>query len=575
MMSLRSAVCLIALLALAATSACRGASKDDEQVEAPENVREVEPNDTRDRCAVLPEALPLVGELTASDLDLICPGDARDLIVEAPSTVSLALVNEQGLRVELGPASGAPEKVAMLSDAWLLELRGVGEWSIQTPEPAAEYEAYCGIKLGDASAPVTLAFQQLPAEFPICVTENMGDAFVRFPVLRPDGVVGFDIRVDGLDASHQGALRVFDGEEPLAHTGLTPGVRLPSLRWLPQSELRADLQVIRETASGSVFLRIEPVLAEADENVLLELEPNDAETNAVYVQGASVVAGWLWHAQDIDRYRVAQGLRDLSVEVMTQPGTDLRVTGFNADGAQDAVRGSDGIYRLCSLGVSADAAAGLRVAYAADAADSDGVYQLTFTDLAHETDEAPLPVESGVGTIPALKPLAGFVRQPRAGRDHLLGQIFPPDDVDEWEFRLPEGNGDVSLVVRAEPKSPIDLQLRVLDADRVAVGMADRGPAGHGEALELELPGGVYFLEVRARGVVDCDALYELRIESPQLDARLRGAGGLDDAPQAIERSTGEFEGTVEGAAPAPAPQEDMGLPRRSADDDEPPAYPW
>lgn len=574
-MSLRSAVCLISLLALAATTACRGSSQENEQVEAPENIREVEPNDTRERCSALAEALPLVGELSASDIDLICPGDASTLTVEAPSTVSLALVNEQGLRVELGPASGAAEQVAMLGDTWLLELRGVGEWSVLTPEPSDEYEAYCGIQLGEVGKAVTLAFQQLPAEFPICAANTMGDAFVRFPVLRPPGVVGFDIRVDGLDASHQGALRVFDGEEALAHTALKPGLRLPSLRWLPQSELRADLQVIRETGSGTVFLRIEAILDETDQSVLLELEPNDAETNAVQVHGPSVVAGWLWHGQDIDRYRIAQGLGDLSVEVIAQPNTDLRVTGFHGDTSQDAVRGADGIYRLCSLGASADAASSLRVAYNAGAAESDGVYQLTFAEVAHETDEAPLPAENGAGVASNMKAVAGFVRQPREGRAHLVGQIFPPDDVDEWEFRLPEGQGDLNLVVRAEPKSPIDLQLRVLDADRVAVGMADRGPAGHAEALPLELPGGVYYAEVRARGVVDCDALYELRIESPQLDVHRLGADGRAGAPQAIEPSTGAFDGRVEGTAPASARQEAPAPPRQPTAEEEPPAYPW
>lgn len=582
-MQLRNLAWVITILSLSALSACRGkSSQDSEQAEQLLSMQESEPNNTRDQCTTLGTHPRVEGTLTGADIDVVCATNDSRLDVLAPATVSMALESPEGQRVELGPGTGNARSVEFPSNRWTLELRGEGAWTVSRPESDEEPSPFCGIRLGTAAEPVVLGVQSLPAEFPLCADAANGAAKVLFPSIRPEGVAGFEMRIDGLDEETRGLLRVLDEGKAIAHTELALGKRLPGLRWLSESLLEGELSVVRRTGPKTVMLRIEAVLQPDSAQSILELEPNDAELNAVPVSGQGVVAGSLYHLQDIDRFRVAEFAGDLGLELMTQPNTKLHVLSSTPSGTQEAVLGEDGVYRICSLADAPMTPVDVRVAYGDAAEATDGVYQLSFVPAASKTDE---PLTSEPLSIPLGDPSHefGFVRQPAEEHPNLRGRIFPPDDVDEWLFQIPPSATDYHVAIDIRSKSAMDVKVRVLDADRVVVGTADRGAAGQSERLELELPTGFYILEVRASGVRNCEGAYELGISSPNARPAPSGVPGGDwreiqgDHPPQYIRPIGRTDSEGEDSpptqgGPSHAPKSE---PAPKQGEDAVPAYPW
>lgn len=580
-MNLRYVACLIPLLSLSLHSACRGKSDvDAEQAEELLSVSEEEPNQTREQCSRLVADKSLVGAVSGTDKDVVCPDQVPALRVRADQGVAIALEHPAGHRVELGMGKGheVSMPIYLPSQDWVVEFRGQGRWELDHPSEELRAEPYCGIRLGTSPSPVVLGFQRLPAEFPLCAQANLGSAQIQFAAIRPDQVAGFEMRVDGLDASMEGAMRVLDGQESIAHTPLEPGQRLPGIRWLPQSELTATLQINKSGEPKTVVLRIEAIAPPTNAEQVLELEPNDTETTAVPIYRPSVVAGALFHAQDIDRFRLIEDVDDLQIEVVAQEQTRLRVTSSSVHGTQDAVHGLDGVYRICALQRDETTPVDVRVAYADDSQASDGIYELRFKPLKMGTDEKTLPIDDTADPA-AQRPIPdfGFTRPLRPGKDQLIGQIFPADDVDLWEFRVPEGYGDLRVMIHVEALSAMDVKARILDADLVPVAQVDRGAAGQDERIEIELPSGEYYLELRATGVVDCDAYYALRIQSPQWDTRPWAHAEEGDTPQVIQRLPDDYESPQ---PPSLEYQMDTNTPKPpnvapSNDEDVAPAYPW
>lgn len=579
-MHLRHVACILTVLSLSALSACRGKSTPiSEQAEDVLTQAESEPiNNELSGCDALVSPAALVGSVSPGDSDHVCVRGYDELYLTAPSTVSVTMVTANGRRVDLGNGTGGPKTLRFPPSAeWVVELRGEGEWRMGGQAAGAAPYEHCGFRLGSTDAPLVLSFDADMPEFPLCADAATGTARLHFPALRPDGLAGFDIRVNGLDEQTRGALRIYDEGELIAQTALTPGQSLPSLRWLPGSLLQAELTVVHSAGPKTLSLTVDKIAMPPTPREVLELEPNDAETNAVPITGVSVVAGSLFHLQDIDRFRIAEFSEPLGVEILAQTETRVRLLSSSALGTQEGVRGEDGVYRICALDAAPLTPVDVRVAYAEGAAATDGVYQLSFVPAASATDE---PARVGPLVIPMGQPTGdfGFAVQRAEGQPNLRGRIFPPDNVDEWLFQVPESASDFHVKIVARAQSAMDLKLRVLDADRIVVATADRGAAGQEESLELELPTGYYILEIRAVGVSGCEGTYELGISSP--DARPSAGSDWDavhgdQPPQYIQRLP-DLEQQANPARPTPSvPRDEERKPKPPETDEPAPEYPW
>ncbi len=98
------------------------------------------------------------------------------------------------------------------------------------------------------------------------------------------------------------------------------------------------------------------------------------------------------------------------------------------------------------------------------------------------------------------------------------GFIYPAKDVDLWKFtvpapeKLPEDGTDPFLPWEVLLRgTKLNLRIEVLDEDGVRVAQVDKGGAGEGEKLRLDLPPGVYFARVKGSGVRgSCDKAYTI-----------------------------------------------------------------
>lgn len=540
-MFLRRAIPAIFIVALTALSGCKKTTDDPEaQEHAQDEDRELEPNDDREHCDHIQDGRTLVGELTASDIDVLCAKGLYTLHVFAQPSVQIALEDRRGQRVELGKANGedTPILVHLPGNDWVVSLRGYGAWRVEVPESTTRRQSYCGIRLIDERTPVVLGIQDLPAVFPLCADATVGAAQVQFPSLVPSGVAGFEINVDGVDEHSRGVIRVQDNEHEILRHTLEPGRRAPALRWGADSIITAQLRLAQEEEQKTLYLRVDPIETPRDAKQFLELEPNDTLAQAVRIPREGVVAGVLYHGEDVDWFHVDPFVGDMRVEVITQGDTKLRVQGVGENDRQEALYGDDGIYRLCSL-TSSDQDAemqNVRIAYAEDAEESSGVYQLTFervqSTVDRETPIADVEVPTHVPTE-----FFGFLDRPtsqdadpdnatrrvvnqnRSRRTQVhatrRGRIVSSDVEHGWVMQVPPTEHDFRVSINARGHAAIDLKLRVLDADGITVATVDKGAAGEDEQLELELPAGYYVIGVRATGARGCEGEYTLEIDSP------------------------------------------------------------
>jgi hypothetical protein len=91
------------------------------------------------------------------------------------------------------------------------------------------------------------------------------------------------------------------------------------------------------------------------------------------------------------------------------------------------------------------------------------------------------------------------------------GALAASDDVDTWVFAVEAEElqtRSVSISVAAEG---VDLIMRVLDDGGGMVANVDNAPVGRGETQRLDLPEGVYFVELRWKGGEVC-APYQLEM---------------------------------------------------------------
>lgn len=602
-MFLRCATSALVIVALAALPACKKPTENvEEQDPAQYEDREQEPNDDRDHCDHIEDGRTLIGELSASDTDVLCAKGLYTLHIYAQPSVEIALEDQRGQRVELGQASGeeTPTAVHLPGNDWVVVLRGYGAWRVEVPETSEEHRSYCGIRLIDERTPIVLGIQDLPAVFPLCATSRVGAADIQFPSLVPSGVAGFEINVDGVDEHTRGMLRVRDNEHEVLRHALEPGRRAPALKWGAESMMTAELRLAQAQEPKTLYLRVDAIQTPSDPKQFLELEPNGIVAQAVRIPRAGVVAGVLYNLEDVDWFQVDPFVGDMRVEVVTQGDTKLRVQGIGADDRQDALYGGDGIYRLCSL-VSDDedgAMRNVRVSYATDAEESSGVYQLTFERVTSTIDRATPIAQIDVPTHAPTR-YFGFIERPttpgnssaenpqyayqkanRPKKEHALrrGRIVSTEVEHGWVVQVPPAEEDFHVSITARGHSSIDLKLRVLDADGITVANVDKGAAGQDEQLELELPTGYYVIGVRATGVKGCEGEYTLEIDSP--DAK-PATNRFDDGSTSPHRNE---EGPRDNdSVPAAVPSNDDpesnsreagAVPEKSAED-KIPDYPW
>lgn len=598
-MFLRSAACALALVALTVIPACKkNAETPEEADEAQKEQAEQEPNNDREHCDALSKEHALVGTLDASDIDVVCPQGLFSVEIFGPPSIDIALEDTRGQRVELGAAQGEehPTQVRLPGKDWAIVLRGQGDWKAQAPDTDDEDPSYCGIVLGDEASPITLGIQDLPAVFPLCATPKAGAATVRFPSLAPSGVAGFDINIEGADEQTRGTLAVRDEGKELMRADVKPHQRLPRLKWQADAMIDAHVLLEHREDEKTLFLRVDPVEKSEDPQEFLELEPNDLPADAVRIPRPGSIAGELHNGEDVDWFAVEPTAGEVRVEALTQQGTALRVQAIDAEDKVDALRGDDGVYRLCALPQSTeDAPRYVRVGYAKDAEESDGVYQLTFarsetsldpSTLLKDVEIPPTPPSTDFGfeALPttdddADEEPAGFGQtQPADEPSERLernGRLFPPDVEHGWVFQVPESSEDYHVTVELEGSSSMDLKLRVLDADGIPVANVDKGAAGEGERLELELPTGYYVVAVRATGVKGCDGEYQVKISSPEAKSSPGSTAGSENqnannpAPSHAEESPTDASDKKPASTKESEPTED------NSSSEGIPDYPW
>lgn len=603
-MFLRRAIPALFIVALTALSGCKKTTDElDAQDEVQNEDREQEPNDDREHCDHIEDGRTLVGELTASDIDVLCAKGLYTLHVFAQPSVQIALEDRRGQRVELGTASGEdiPTLVHLPGNDWVVSLRGHGDWRVEVPESAETRQSYCGIRLIDERTPIVLGIQDLPAVFPLCADEKVGAAHVQFPSLVPSGVAGFEINVDGVDEHSRGVIRVQDNEHEILRHTLEPDRRAPALRWGADSIITAQLRLAQEEEPKTLYLRVDPVETPSDAKQFLELEPNDSVVQAIRIPREGVVAGVLYHSEDVDWFQVDPFVGDMRVEVITQGDTKLRVQGIGENDRQDALYGEDGMYRICSLQSRDEDTAlqNVRIAYAPGAVESSGVYQLTFESVTSTIDRLTPIAQIEVPTHEPTQPFGflertdsasgqadeaprrlGYQNENRVSKAHTTrrGRIVSSEEEHGWIVQVPPTEEDVRVSIHARGHAAIDLKLRVLDADGITVATVDKGAAGEDEQLELELPAGYYVIGVRATGARGCEGEYTLQIDSPDanpahqgveadaqpspkdaLDARQNDGAPLADPSR---RETEQVDGEDETSADKPS-------------EDNIPDYPW
>lgn len=604
-MFLRCATAALVIVALAALPACTKPTDDAEEPDdAQYEDREQEPNDDREHCDHIEDGRVLVGELSASDSDVLCAKGLYTLHVFAKTSVEVALEDQRGQRVELGKARGenTPTVVHLPGNDWVVVLRGYGDWRVEVPDTSEAHRSYCGIRMIDERTPIVLGIQDLPAVFPLCVDSRVGAAHVQFPSLVPTGVSGFEINVDGVDAHSRGTLRVRDNDDEILRYDLEPGRRSPALKWGAESMITSELLLAQAEDPKTLYLRVDPVQTPSDPKHFLELEPNDTLAQAIRISRAGSVAGILYNLEDVDWFQVDPFAGDMRVEVITQADTKLRVQSVGEDHRQEALYGEDGVYRLCSLARDdgVDALHNVRVSYAPDAEESSGVYQLAFESVTSTIDRATAIADIEVPTHAPTR-YFGFIEGPKTPespeaqnpastyqnenhpkKEHARrrGRVVSPDVEHGWVMQVPPSDDDFHVEITARGHSTMDLKIRVLDADGITVATVDKGAAGQEEQLELELPTGYYVVGVRATGIKGCDGEYTLEIDSPDSDP----AGSRNQNDQGAANATGEEEGSS-GTSSKPAEGAADGDSKKSSDDptttpnpsteDEIPDYPW
>lgn len=600
-MSFRRATGALALAVLVAFPACKkrhNAAQETEDVH--DERQEHEPNDTREACNPLEEDFSLVGSLDASDIDVICPQGVFALEVYAASGVSVALEDNRRQRVELGTTTDIeqPLTVHMPGKEWTIILRGQGDWRVQpiaTETLSEEAARFCGVHLGSEASPVILGVQELPAVFPLCVDATTGAAAIQFPAFAPANTQGFDINIEGADEHTRGTLRVTSDGAEIIRSVLEPGKRLPSMAWKNHALMGADLLVSQSQGSKTLFLRIDEIHTPESLNEFLELEPNDTQEAATAIARSGSVAGTLYHPEDVDWFVVDPSAGDVQVEILTQHNTKLRVQGLAQEQKIDALRGDDGIYRICGLNAGIDGDARfVRVAYASDADATDGVYQMTVKRIDSALDpmtnlsDIRVPTSAPDGAFgflaladeteaSAVSPGFGEAELPPTAQEVRKGTLYPPDAEQGWVFQVPPITEDLHVSIELRANSSMDLKLRVLDADGITIAQADRGAAGQDERLDLELPSGYYVVAVKATGVKGCEGEYTVEVSSPNAaslqanDADRGAAAGERGESPSHTKETPSHETSSDGKD-----QDEKSAPGRDArQPEEIPDYPW
>jgi hypothetical protein len=272
----------------------------------------------------------------------------------------------------------------------------------------------------------------------------------------------------------------------------------------------------------------------------LELEPNDEEGMAVETLPATF-AGYLHSTDDRDRYRlVAADLVDEPVEdsdsapedgesggedadplgayrdkpagkgasvsallEWSNEGDDLGLQ-WSSDGTEDPVEfrrsSKRPQVRACGLTLAGTGLLEVRSAALEDAPTvGEPTYRLSLRSHAEEGGWEVEPNDS--------RPDAD-VLESGAARG---GALAASDDVDTWVFAVEAEElqtRSVSISVAAEG---VDLIMRVLDDGGGMVANVDNAPVGRGETQRLDLPEGVYFVELRWKGGEVC-APYQLEM---------------------------------------------------------------
>lgn len=566
-------VLALAALSVNALSACRSTSKGpDEQVETVSAALEIEPNNTHEQASVLSADLSLRGELPIGDVDYVRVPDALHAVVVGPPSVHVAVEHPDGRRAELGGANETGVLVALPDAGWRIVLSGAGAWEVQHDTDADR--AYCGIRLGRGATPAQLSAAVLPAVFPLCVDPSANAGVIGLPALRPAGVAGLTVRLEAAETELNGTLRVLDGTSVLAEESLANQRSVPALRWSDQSALSVAVDIRTSGDPQTVQLRVESVLEPTDPNVMLELEPNDTIETAVHVPRHGDIAGSLYRASDVDRFRILPQVGPVRIEVLATGATQLHVAASEQGSVFEGARGDDGVYRVCRLMPDDVQGAEVRIAYQNGAPLTDGVYQLSVRPAA----DGYMEVEPNTSiAVPDGLPWGpfGFAAGDRGVLASVSGGIFPADDVDQWLLHVPAQMADRPMTIRAATHGAMNIRLRVLDGDRVQVAMADTGGIGQGEDVHVELPAGYYVVEVAASGASGCDATYTL--EASVADERPALGTGEGQAPQFIQRI--DEHPVVPPAGVKPAWDTPSKPPQRPtappAVEDSVPDYPW
>ncbi len=90
------------------------------------------------------------------------------------------------------------------------------------------------------------------------------------------------------------------------------------------------------------------------------------------------------------------------------------------------------------------------------------------------------------------------------------GALASVEDVDVWAFAVEAPEGTQSVQIDAEARET-DLVMRVLDEDGGLIANVDNGTLGLRERFRLDLPGGLYFVELRWKSGSVCQP-YELKV---------------------------------------------------------------
>jgi len=245
----------------------------------------------------------------------------------------------------------------------------------------------------------------------------------------------------------------------------------------------------------------------------IELEPNDELADAQpLVAGEETVKALLVNPSDVDRFVIKvppvpnAALEVLHLYAAPAPTLDLKLSANFVELGLEEQR-NDGVAgqteSICNRTFTPPLT--LEVAIQAALSTKEGQGPYTLYSETWPFDPTKEEGEPNGSTLTASVLTQG---QP------LKGFVHPAADLDVYRFSIPPSTATTTRAHLELSKGvPMNLKMTVKDAESAVIAKADKGGVGEGEALDVDLPAGDYFVEVSALARANCDVPYELSLQ--------------------------------------------------------------